>query len=82
MLGKLNEGYDVVFIPAEDGGYVLAGYRCWLPGMFDDIDWGTGKVLAQCQNQLKALGLKVKLFPALWDVDRPEDLSRYQALIR
>lgn len=82
VLDALSSGPDVVFVPAEDGGYVLAGYRCCISGMFDDIDWGTGEVLRQCESRLQSLGLDVKRLASLWDVDRPEDLSRYYKLIR
>jgi len=79
-LQSLQGGDDVVFIPADDGGYVLAGYRRFFPGLFHRIDWGTDRVLTQCTNRLTSLGLRFSLLPVLWDLDRPEDLPRYQQI--
>jgi len=76
----LRNGNDAVFIPAEDGGYVLVGLRRPQPGLFEGIDWGTGKVMAQTRERLAALGLRWVEPATLWDVDRPADLCRLAAL--
>lgn len=76
----LHDGHDAVFIPAEDGGYVLVGLRCPQPGLFEGIDWGTDKVMAQTRERLAALGLRWVEPTTLWDVDRPADLHRLAAL--
>ena len=46
----LCEGHDAVFIPAEDGGYVLVGLRCPQPRLFENIDWGSASVMAQTRE--------------------------------
>jgi rSAM/selenodomain-associated transferase 1 len=70
---------DVVLGPAEDGGYGLVGVKAEPPDMFSDIDWGTKNVLCQTCKRLNGGGLGYSLLPLIWDVDRPEDLQRYDA---
>lgn len=65
-----------VFIPAEDGGYVLVGLRFAEPRLFVDIDWGSARVMAQTRRRLRDLGIPWVELPVLWDVDRPSDLLR------
>jgi len=71
--------HDVVLGPAEDGGYGLVGVKAETPDMFSDIDWGTESVLSQTCARLNRDGLDFGLLPLIWDVDRPDDLPRYQA---
>ena len=71
--------HDVVLGPAEDGGYGLVGVNAKTPDMFSDIDWGTERVLSQTCARLNRDGLDFGLLPLIWDVDRPDDLPRYQA---
>ncbi|MDB5758551.1 MAG: hypothetical protein JWM30_1840 [Burkholderia sp.] len=72
----------MVFIPAEDGGYVLVGARRGglETGCFEDVAWGSGQVMAQTQQQLITRGWNVGEdwleLSALWDVDTPEDFKR------
>ena len=75
-----GDGNDAVFIPAEDGGYVLIGLRRPQPGLFAGIDWGSDQVMVQTRQRLSALGLRWCELPALWDVDRPADLTRLATL--
>lgn len=72
--------HDVALIPAEDGGYVLIAARRVAAAMFDQIDWGTDRVLAQQRDALQRVGLSFAELDTLWDVDRPEDLVRLQTL--
>lgn len=72
--------HDVVLTPAEDGGYVLIGARRVDEKMFDGIEWGSDKVLAQQCRNLDQSGFTWHQMPTLWDVDRPEDLPRLKAL--
>ena len=71
--------HDVVLGPAEDGGYGLVGVKAETPDMFSDIDWGTERVLSQTCARLNRDRLDYGLLPLIWDVDRPDDLPRYQA---
>lgn len=85
----LNDpGTDAVFTPVEDGGYVLVGLgpaasrhprSRILDAMFDEIAWSTEQVMHQTRARLAAAGLTWHEQPMLWDIDRPEDLSRARA---
>lgn len=72
----LRKGNDAVFLPVEDGGYVLVGLREPAPGLFADIAWSTADVMAQTRQRAKAHGLQISEGTILWDVDRPEDVDR------
>ncbi|HUP98303.1 MAG TPA: TIGR04282 family arsenosugar biosynthesis glycosyltransferase [Usitatibacter sp.] len=70
--------HDAAFVPAEDGGYVLVALARPVPGLFDGIDWGTGRVMEATRERLQAAGARGKMLRTLWDVDRPEDYARLQ----
>lgn len=70
--------HDAVFVPAEDGGYVLVGLARPVPGLFEGVGWGTPAVMAQTRARLAAARARWHELPALWDVDRPEDFARLQ----
>ncbi|KAA3649461.1 MAG: glycosyltransferase [Proteobacteria bacterium] len=72
----LRQGNDAVFLPAEDGGYALVGLRQPQPGLFHDIAWGSGTVMADTRARLRQRGLRWAEPGEVWDVDRPEDLPR------
>lgn len=70
------EDHDAVFIPAEDGGYVAIGLTRFDARVFGGIAWGSADVMAQTRSRLAELGWRWRELPALWDVDRPEDVER------
>lgn len=74
---RLQQGAEVVFGPAHDGGYVLLAFRQLWPQLFADISWGSERVLAQ---SCRALGCRYHCLPPLADIDRPEDLPLLAAL--
>jgi rSAM/selenodomain-associated transferase 1 len=74
------QAQPVVIGPAEDGGYVLLGLRSVDVALFNDMPWGTEQVLSTTLQRLQQLDWCPALLPELWDVDRPEDLSRLAAL--
>lgn len=76
----LRDGMDAVLIPAEDGGYALIGLRRVVPALFAGISWGGAGVLADTRRRLQVLGWRWAELPVHWDVDRPEDLLRLEAL--
>lgn len=78
----LLDGDDAVLYPAEDGGYVLIGLRRPQPGLFDEMPWSTPAVMPQTRLRARALGLRVREFETLWDVDRPVDLERMRSVDR
>ena len=76
----LHVGHDAVFIPAHDGGYVLVGLRTAQPRLFEDIDWGSDRVMAQTRERLCETGLRWIEPLTLWDVDQAADLQRLAGL--
>jgi rSAM/selenodomain-associated transferase 1 len=88
----LRDGAQIVFTPAEDGGYVLVGMRR-LDGedaaiqssdtgfsAFEDIAWSADGVMAQTRERLAAHGGRAGCawaeMPMRWDVDVAEDYVR------
>ena len=71
--------HDAVFVPAEDGGYVLVGLARDVDA-FEGIAWSSAGVMAETRARLVAAGASWRELPSLWDVDRPEDLRRLAAL--
>jgi uncharacterized protein len=74
-----EEGADVVFGPAADGGYYLVAFRSFCPGLFRDIPWSTNRVLEKSMEAAASLGLKVACLPVWHDMDTVEDLKRFLA---
>jgi uncharacterized protein len=73
------EENDVVFGPAEDGGYWLIAMKKTQPGLFVGIDWGTGTVLGQSLAKADQLSLRSLLLRRLPDVDTESDWLRFVA---
>jgi uncharacterized protein len=76
----LQGGADIVLTPAEDGGYALIAARRIDPRVFQDVSWGGPDVLAQTLRNMARCGLRYRLLPTVWDVDRPEDMERLRSL--
>ncbi|HHP7235236.1 MAG TPA: TIGR04283 family arsenosugar biosynthesis glycosyltransferase [Desulfobacterales bacterium] len=77
--------HDLVLGPASDGGYYLVGLNRRsqpraLPGIFEDIPWGTERVLVTTLEKACLLGLDFQLLEELTDVDRPEDLPVWRKI--
>ena len=72
--------HDVVVAPTEDGGYGLIGMRSVHPKLFEDVRWGSERVLEQTLSQAQRLGLSVALLPLTWDVDTAADWQRFMRL--
>lgn len=76
--GANDDGNDLALIPAEDGGYVLLASRGRIErSLFEGIDWGSERVLAQTLEAARLAGLKAHVGSPCWDIDRPEDYRRY-----
>ena len=70
--------HDVCLGPAEDGDYGLVGVSGQVPDMFRNIRWSTSDVLADSCRHLNRQRINYALLSLIWDLDRPEDLARYQ----
>jgi len=76
----LQNNYDITLAPAIDGGYTLIGLNQPQKLLFKDINWGKEDVLNTTLKRIKTLSLNYYELPLQWDVDTPEDLTRYQTL--
>ncbi len=75
----LLEGRDAVFVPAEDGGYVLIGLRNAVASLFSGIPWGSDTVMAETREHVHRAGLRYQELAPSWDLDRAEDFDRLRA---
>lgn len=75
----LKTGIEVVFVPAEDGGYVLVGLQQSYDFLFQEINWGSAQVMQQSINKLEKNNVSYKKLASCWDIDRLEDYQRYLA---
>lgn len=71
---------DAILGPALDGGYVLLGLHRVERSLFEDVPWGTERVLALTRERLTALGWNWQELEPRSDIDRPEDLQRLHEL--
>jgi len=80
---RVNEAFgalamhDVVIGPAVDGGYYLIGLKAAHKKLFDGIDWGGPRVLAQTLDRCARAGLAYALISPLSDVDTADDLAAW-----
>jgi rSAM/selenodomain-associated transferase 1 len=72
----LRNGHEAVFLPTEDGGYVLVGLRTPRPALFEAMPWSTDEVMAETRRRLQRAGLAWREPAVLWDVDTHADLER------
>jgi len=79
-LTALNQKDCCVLAPAEDGGYVLIGLNQPHPELFDNMPWGTERVLEQTRTRIRQYNLRLHVLKQQWDLDTPADLARYLAL--
>jgi rSAM/selenodomain-associated transferase 1 len=73
---SLETGSDVVFGPAEDGGYYLVALSGLDGGIFRGISWSTSQVLERSLELSREAGFAAKLLPTWYDVDGFDDLCR------
>jgi rSAM/selenodomain-associated transferase 1 len=76
-IDDLQAEAEVVIVPAEDGGYVLIAMSSAYQFLFQDVQWGSDKVLQQTINKLSANNIVYKKLAECWDIDRLEDYQRY-----
>ena len=67
---------DVVFNPAEDGGYVLIATNKIDEGLFEHVHWGTDQVMKESQKNIERMKWNSTCLDTLWDVDVPDDLQQ------
>jgi len=77
----VRDGADVALCPAEDGGYVLIAMARLHRRVFEDVEWGTARVLDQTRARAREAGIVLTELDTLWDVDTATDLARYRGLM-
>lgn len=65
---------DVVFGPADDGGYYLIGMNTLIPNIFKDKPWSQPNLLKVTLQELDELNHSVATLENLNDIDTYEDL--------
>ena len=71
------EHADVVLGPSEDGGYYLVGLTDPQRALFEGIDWGTPRVLAETRQKAQFLDLDIYALETKEDIDTVEALERF-----
>lgn len=71
---------DIVLAPAEDGGYVLIGCKAPQPVLFEDMPWGSDRVLPLTRERIRQQSLTAFELATHWDVDTIDDYHRWLRL--
>jgi rSAM/selenodomain-associated transferase 1 len=71
--------YDGVIGPTVDGGYYLIGFRSetFRSEFFDNVAWGTDRVLSQTMALFLNSNLRIFTLPKLRDIDDMDDLRQF-----
>lgn len=69
---KLDDS-DVVFGPANDGGYYLLGMKKVIPELFDDMPWSEDHLLSESTSICQKIDISYQLLEEKIDVDYVED---------
>ncbi|MBS3751053.1 MAG: TIGR04282 family arsenosugar biosynthesis glycosyltransferase, partial [Anaerolineales bacterium] len=73
----LDEAH-LILGPSPDGGYYLIGIDQPYPELFQDIHWGSERVLEQTRAKAQFLGLKIQMLSPLMDIDTGRDWKMHQ----
>jgi rSAM/selenodomain-associated transferase 1 len=75
------EGRDIVIGPALDGGYYLIGMKSLRHEIFQCVSWSTEKVFHETVGTIERLGLRYSTVTPLSDLDRMEDIRKFEDLL-
>lgn len=67
---------DIVYGPAEDGGYYLLGMKQLWRRLFDNVQWSTPDVMEKTLERINELQLNSIRLSQWYDIDTFEDLRR------
>lgn len=73
---EMLESKELVFGPADDGGYILIGSHGLEEGFFNNVQWGESTVLASSIDCARQSGKSYGLLEERWDIDTWEDIQR------
>lgn len=68
--------HDLVFGPAQDGGYYLIGMNRPIKEVFSGVPWSSGQTLQKSLHQAELHGLRTGFTDTLSDIDTAKDLQR------
>jgi hypothetical protein len=71
--GWLARGKNVLG-PTDDGGYYFIGLQEARPELFEDMPWGSNRVLEKTLARAEKLGMEFQLLKKLRDIDTAADL--------
>lgn len=74
----LQASGGVVLGPADDGGYYLIGMTQLYAALFEQIAWGTERVLTDTLRAAERSGVETRLVRSAYDVDTIDDLRRLE----
>jgi hypothetical protein len=74
---RMLENMDVVFGPANDGGYYLVAMNSPLKDIFSGVVWSSERTLLESVKKAESLGLRVGFTEELIDIDTIDDLRYY-----
>jgi len=72
---------EIVFGPAEDGGYYLVGMSTLNSFIFQNKSWSTSKLLSETLNEIQQNKIEVSMLETLNDIDTFEDLQQFPELL-
>ncbi len=75
----LDSGHDLVFGPANDGGYYLVAMGKPCPEIFEGVPWSSGRTLEVSLAKARAAGRRIGLLDPRDDIDEPEDWERWSS---
>jgi len=67
---------DLVYGPAEDGGYYLVGMRKLIKEVFENVPWSSDNTLRKSLEQAERSGYTVGFTKTLRDIDTIEDVQK------
>jgi len=79
---KALDESEVVFGPAEDGGYYLVGLTKFHTCIFENKAWSTSNLLETTLSELKKKKNTVSLIETLNDIDTFEDLQMFPEFLK
>jgi rSAM/selenodomain-associated transferase 1 len=73
---------DIVFGPAEDGGYYLVGFSKFHNCVFENKAWSTSNLLKETLTELNQKNIDVSIIVTFNDIDTFEDLQAYPEFLK
>jgi hypothetical protein len=72
---QMQQKHNVIG-PSEDGGYYLIGLMRPEPMLFQNVEWGSDKVLGQTLELAKKWSINLHRLPELMDIDEWADVEQ------